>query len=72
MQAQERTRLPRLLTIREVEDSTGIPRWRLYEMLAKGEGPDHLRIGQTIRISETALLRWIAEREAAQREGDTR
>lgn len=64
----EFAKLPRLLRVREVERLVGIESWRLYELIARGQGPDHLRIGQTIRVSEHALVRWIAEREEIQKE----
>jgi excisionase family DNA binding protein len=54
--------VPRLLRIREAAERTGIQRWRLYELIARGEGPPHMRVGKTIRISEVALIEWI-ERE---------
>jgi excisionase family DNA binding protein len=59
------TSVPRLLRIKEVEQLTGIEAWRLYEVIAAGKGPPHMRIGKTIRISETALAEWIAEQHAA-------
>ena len=54
---------PRLLTVKQLAAATGIPRWRWHELFTQGNGPEHLRIGKTIRVSETALARWIAERE---------
>lgn len=56
-------KVPRMLRLREVEAVTGIERWRLYDLLSRGEGPRHIRIGRVIRISETALADWIAARE---------
>ena len=53
------TTVARLLTIREAATATGLQRWRLYEMLQRGEGPAHMRVGKTIRISESALVEWI-------------
>ena len=58
------TGVPRLLTIRQASEATGLPRWRLYELLARGEGPASMRIGKTFRISEAALIAWIEERSA--------
>ena len=57
-------RVPRLLRLKEVEELTGIERWRLYDLIQRGEGPAHMRIGKTIRVSDVALARWIAKREA--------
>lgn len=56
------TDVPRLLRVREVARLTGIERWRLYEMIARGQGPPHMRIGRTIRVSEAALVEWIERR----------
>jgi predicted DNA-binding transcriptional regulator AlpA len=61
------TRVPRLLRVRDVERLTGLEAWRVYELIARGEGPEHLRIGKTIRIPEDALVRWIREQTAEQR-----
>lgn len=54
-------RVPRLLTLKEVEQVTGIKRWRTYELIQQGKGPRHLRIGKTIRVPEDALVQWIEE-----------
>ena len=54
-------RVPKLLRVREAAKQTGIERWRLYELIKRGEGPPHMRIGRTIRISETALAEWIEQ-----------
>jgi excisionase family DNA binding protein len=51
--------VPRLLRIKEVAELTGLPCWRLYELIERGEGPPHMRVGRTIRISEAALVEWI-------------
>jgi len=54
-------RVPRLLTLKEVEQATGIKRWRTYALIQQGKGPRHLRIGKTIRVPEDALVQWIEE-----------
>jgi excisionase family DNA binding protein len=51
--------VPRLLRVREAAELTGIERWRLYSLLAEGNGPPHMRVGRTIRISAVALIAWI-------------
>ena len=53
-----------MLRIREVAKATGIEPWRWYEILKRGEGPAHVTIGRTIRISDAALAEWIAACEA--------
>ena len=59
-------KVPRLLTIKEVSEQTGIGRWRLYELLASGDLP-HLRIGKTFRVPEDALVKWIEQQTSATR-----
>lgn len=59
----EDTQTNRLLRVKDLERVTGIEGWRWYELFAAGQGPDHLRVGRTIRVSEAALSRWITERE---------
>ena len=59
------TVVPKLLTIRQVAEVTGLPRWRVYELLARGDGPSHMRVGKTFRISVVELCRWIEEQHAA-------
>ena len=55
------TKVPRLLTIQEASEQTGLPRWRLYELIARGTGPACMRVGRTIRISAAALVHWIEQ-----------
>lgn len=54
-------KVPRLLRIKEVEEQTGLARWRLYELIAEGKGPPVLRIGKTFRVPEDALVKWIEQ-----------
>jgi len=54
-------RVPRLLRVKEVVKLTGIEAWRLYELIARGEGPPHMRVGKTIRVPEDALVKWIEQ-----------
>jgi excisionase family DNA binding protein len=53
-----------LLRVKEVAALTGIEVWRLYDLIAQGAGPRHMRIGRTIRVSEAALARWIEEQHS--------
>ena len=57
--------IPRLLRVREAAELTGIEEWRFYELLKKGKGPKHMRVGRVIRISEAALVGWIEQEHAA-------
>lgn len=54
--------LPRLLTTKELSAATGIPRWRLFELVRAGRGPRHMRIGKTLRFPEDGVTEWIRER----------
>lgn len=60
----------RLLTVRELADATGIPKWRLYEMLAQGKAPPHLRISRTIRFPADDVVRWIKRSSCTRRNSD--
>jgi excisionase family DNA binding protein len=65
------TKVPRLLRIREVCERTSLQKWRLYELIARGEGPPHMKVGRTIRISEAALTKWIDEQHSTTHDEDT-
>ena len=58
-------KVPRLLRVHEVAKQTGLQKWRIYQLLKRGQGPKHMKIGKTIRISEIALAQWIDEQHAA-------
>lgn len=50
--------LPRLLNAAEVEAATGIPKWRLYE-LVRTEAIPHVHLGRAVRFSPQALSDWL-------------
>ena len=50
--------IPRLLSVREVSEQIGIPRWRLYELVRLGAFPA-VRVGKAIRFSAPAIREWI-------------
>jgi len=60
----ESTRIPKLLTLKEVARVTTIPSWRIYEMLQQGKGPPFMKLGRTFRFSEAALVGWIEQEHA--------
>ena len=68
----EKTQIPKLLYVRQAAELTGIQRWRFYQLIKSGEGPRHMRVGKTIRISEHALAEWIDEQHhvATENEND--
>ena len=53
--------IPRLLTARQLAAATGLPIWREHELVARGLGPPHLRIGRTLRFPADQVVRWIGE-----------
>lgn len=58
------TAVPKLLTVPDVQQITGLPRWRIYE-LVKQDAIPHMRVGKTLRFSELALAQWIEAEHAA-------
>jgi excisionase family DNA binding protein len=67
--ATDTTRLPRLLTAREVHEATGIPLARVYELTRDGEIPA-VRLGRAVRYSATRLSEWIDAGGTADRPDD--
>jgi len=61
MATNDQVRVPKLLTVRQLAEATGIPRWRIHEMCARGKGPPFLRVGKTLRFAEDAVVKWIEE-----------
>lgn len=59
------TPVPRLLKVPDVIRLTGLPQWRVYELVADGKIP-HMRVGRTLRFSEQALAAWIEEQHAGE------
>ncbi len=51
-----------LLRASEAAIMLGISRAKTYELLASGELPS-IKIGRSVRISKTALYKWIADQE---------
>ncbi len=54
-------RVPRLLTTKELSERTGLARWRVFELVARGKGPRFMRIGKTLRFPEDGVAQWINE-----------
>ncbi len=51
-----------LLRVPEVAKALGLGRTKVYELIATGELPV-IRLGRAIRVSVTALQKWVEERE---------
>jgi excisionase family DNA binding protein len=64
METDNEVKVPRLLTTRELSERTGLARWRLFELVAKGKGPRVMRIGQTLRFPEDGVVQWIKEQSS--------
>ena len=65
-----KTGVPRLLRIREVAEITHLEKWRIYELLRRGDGPRFLRVGRTFRVPEDVLIAWIDERAKKDHSGE--
>jgi excisionase family DNA binding protein len=52
--------VPRLLTSRQLEQQTGLPRWRILELVRTG-GLPHLKIGRLYLFPADQVARWIEE-----------
>jgi excisionase family DNA binding protein len=55
----EARRLPKLLTLRAIEEQTTIPRPTLYTLVARRELPA-VRVGRSVRVDERDLMAYIA------------
>jgi excisionase family DNA binding protein len=53
-----------LLTLTEVSALTGLARSTLWQMRMRGQGPASFRLGNRVRVRESALEAWLAEQEA--------
>lgn len=56
--ASSEVRIPKLLTVPQLSERTGLAPWRIYELCAQGKLP-HLRIGKTYRFAEDVVVQWI-------------
>ena len=58
------SQVPRLLSVEEVSEATGLGAWRVYQLCAERKLP-FIRVGRTLRFSEAALAKWIEQQSAA-------
>lgn len=58
-----------IMTVKEVEEETGIPEGTLRYYRSIGVGPASFRLGGRVRYRRSDVLAWIAEEEAATRRG---
>jgi excisionase family DNA binding protein len=60
--------IPRLLSLRQLAEQTGVPRPTWYSIVARGE-ISVVRIGRSVRVTEQDAAAYIAaNRERAQRD----
>lgn len=58
--------IERLITMKEVQEWTGLTRGNIFRLRKAGKFPEPLRIGpNTIRWKESTLTEWLATRPAA-------
>ncbi len=57
------SRVPMLLTVRDVEAELQLGRTRTYELLRSGSLPV-IRVGRAVRVPRDALRRWVEEHTA--------
>ena len=51
-----------LLRVPEVAKALGLGRTKVYELIAAGELPV-IRLGRAVRVSVTALQKWVEEQD---------
>lgn len=56
------TTIPRLLTSKELAEATGLSLWTVWELVKKGKGPPHVRIGRGFRFPENGVGPWLDKR----------
>jgi len=55
-------KVPRLLTSRQLTEVTGLPLWTVWELVKKGEGPPHVKLGRGFRFPENGVGQWLDKR----------
>jgi excisionase family DNA binding protein len=66
MESQQESNTPRLLLrIPEAAKALGLGRTKLYELITSGELPV-IRVGRAVRVSVTALQKWVEEQDQQQ------
>jgi predicted DNA-binding transcriptional regulator AlpA len=54
----------RSLNMAELAEVSGLPAWRLRELVKKGKGPPHFRVGMTYRFPVVGVRKWFAEQSS--------
>jgi len=63
----ESVKIPKLLTVRQLAEATGLAPWRIHELCAQRKLP-HMRVGRTLRFAEDVIVQWIAEQSTKKEE----
>ncbi len=50
----------RSLNMAELPEVSGLPAWRLRELVKQGKGPPHFRVGTTYRFPVSGVRKWFA------------
>lgn len=65
------TKIPRLLTSKQLAEVTGLSLWTVWELVKRGGGPPHVKLGRGYRFPENGIGPWLDKRlkEQATRNG---
>ena len=55
-------KIPRLLTTKQLAEVTGLSVWTVWELVKKGQGPPHVKLGRGFRFPENAVGPWLDKR----------
>jgi predicted DNA-binding transcriptional regulator AlpA len=59
----------RSLNMEELSNVSGLPTWRLRELVKAGKGPPHFRVGTTYRFPVSSVRKWYADLTSSAKEG---
>jgi excisionase family DNA binding protein len=51
----------RSLTVEQLADAMGIEKWRVYELVKKGNAPPSFKVGKTYRFPIAGVRKWFAD-----------
>ena len=55
---------------KELAKMTGLSLWTVWELVKKGEGPPHVKLGRGFRFPENGVGPWLDKRLKAQTAGN--
>ena len=56
------------LNMEHLSKVSGLPTWRLRDLVKQGKGPPHFRVGTTYRFPVTAVRKWYADLTSTSKE----